>query len=91
MFDGVPNVDLSKVKQLVDDSSSGFKPIVGGFFANGEIGPVGLAGFSTTRETEAHLHSFTTVAAILCEFTSSSDNDSGSDGVAQESPLDAWG
>ena len=82
MYDGVPNVDLSLVKELVEpsgsqetkqqqSSSSSNSNAVGGFFANGEIGPVGLAGFSTTKNTDgkSYLHSFTTVAAILCEYT----------------------
>ena len=90
MFDGVPNVDLSIVKRLVEGPQRG--PVVGGFFANGEIGPVGLAGFSTTKENNgnSHLHSFTTVAAILCEYTTEDSSETG--GTAkEEEALDAWG
>lgn len=89
MFDGVPNVDLSSVKRLVESNERG--PVVGGFFANGEIGPLGLAGFSTTTENNGNsfLHSFTTVAAILCEY--SSMKGSGKEETQTEDSLDAWG
>ncbi|CAB9512866.1 FIST [Seminavis robusta] len=101
MFDGIPNVDLSNVQQLVETTASrprnGDKnddnppPVVAGFFANGEIGPVGLAGFSTTKASNgrAYLHSFTTVAATLCEYTQLAETSSASGG--EESSLDAWG
>ena len=90
MFGGVPNVDLSTVKRLVESPERG--PVVGGFFANGEIGPVGLAGFSTTKENNgnSYLHSFTTVAAILCEYTSGAKSGKG-EVRFEEEPLDAWG
>ena len=89
MFDGVPNVDLSHVRRLVEGPQQG--PVVGGFFANGEVGPVGLAGFSTTKKHNGncYLHSFTTVAAILCEYTTGDDAEVG--GVRKEEPVDAWG
>ena len=90
MFDGVPNVDLSTVKRLVEGPQR--RPVVGGFFANGEIGPVGLAGFSTTMANNgnSHLHSFTTVAAILCEYTTGDISETGVTAKEEES-LDAWG
>mmetsp|Transcript_15931 Transcript_15931/g.23440 ORF Transcript_15931/g.23440 Transcript_15931/m.23440 type:complete len:469 (-) Transcript_15931:364-1770(-) len=59
---GVPNMDLSKIQQLLSGP-------VGGFYANGGIGPVGVAGFCTNKNTTigTHVHGFTTVAALLCE------------------------
>ena len=105
MFDGVPNVDISNVAKLLvqesDGNSEGFasKPLVGGFFANGEIGPVGLAGFSTTQPTDgqSHVHSFTTVAAVLCDCSggnskNGSTEESGEADEEEGSPsMDAWG
>jgi small ligand-binding sensory domain FIST len=95
MFDGVPNVDLSNVQELV---GIGEAPVVAGFFANGEIGPVGLAGFSTTVKDkggqQAYLHSFTTVAATFCEYTTQSASPSVENGngeVGDSSFGDAWG
>jgi len=89
MFAGLPNVDVSNVMRLLESPERG--PVVGGFFANGEIGPVGLAGFSTTVEHSgnSYLHSFTTVAAILCKYTTEDHNRSSRS--AQTESLDAWG
>jgi small ligand-binding sensory domain FIST len=80
LFD-VPNVDLSNIQNLLDGP-------VAGFFANGEIGPVGIAGFSTTN-SKTYLHTFTTVAALLCDYSGS--NDTNSDSAPLEDPVDAWG
>ena len=106
MFDGVPNVDISNVKELVgntgdsgDDFSS--RPVVGGFFANGEIGPVGLSGFSSSSssstmdldDNRTYLHSFTTVAAILCQTEQevSGRSSAAADGSGIQVDIDAWG
>ena len=106
MFDGVPNVDISNVKELVgntgdsgDDFSS--RPVVGGFFANGEIGPVGLSGFSSSSssstmdldDNRTYLHSFTTVAAILCQTDQelSGRSSAAADGSGIQVDIDAWG
>jgi small ligand-binding sensory domain FIST len=80
LFD-VPNVDLSNIQNLLDGP-------VAGFFANGEIGPVGIAGFSTTN-SKTYLHTFTTVAALLCDYSGSKDKYSAS--APLEDPVDAWG
>ena len=80
LFD-VPNVDLSNIQNLLDGP-------VAGFFANGEIGPVGIAGFSTTN-SKTYMHSFTTVAALLCDYSGSNDEESAS--APSEDPVDAWG
>ena len=91
LFDGTPNVDVSNVQQLAPVS-------VAGFFANGEIGPVGLAGFFSTEQSangnQAFLHSFTTIAVVVCEL--SRRNQSQSRNSLQESSVgadldDAWG
>jgi len=81
---------LSNIRELVDD-----RPVVGGFYANGEIGPVGLSGFSTTSKDgngESYVHGFTTVAVLLCEDQLlSSKTDESSTTSKDDSPLDAWG
>jgi small ligand-binding sensory domain FIST len=90
LFGGVPNVDLSYVKQLAGPDVK-----VAGFYANGEIGPVGLAGFSTTRggPTGTFLHGFTTVVALLCERQTTDDVDEESPKAAAKDFFDddAWG
>lgn len=91
LFGGVANVDLESIQKLA--------PVVAGFFANGEIGPVGLAGFESSSssstaspdETTCHLHSFTTVAAILCEYAPQSETSSSVSGLQQGEFGDAWG
>jgi small ligand-binding sensory domain FIST len=80
LFD-VPNVDLSNIQSLLDGP-------VAGFYANGEIGPVGIAGFSTTN-SKTYVHSFTTVAALLCDYSGSNDKNSSS--APLKDPVDAWG
>jgi small ligand-binding sensory domain FIST len=74
---GIPNFDLSNVQELVAQESA-----VGGFFANGEIGPVGVAGFSNTKGG-TYLHGFTTVIALLCDYSATAaPDDSADDGHA---------
>jgi small ligand-binding sensory domain FIST len=47
---------------------------VAGFFANGEIGPVGISGFgSSTALQGTHIHGFTTVVGLFCDFSGSTD------------------
>ena len=53
---GAPNVDLSNIKELVAGP-------IGGFYANGEIGPVGIAGFETTN-SGTYLHGFTAATVV---------------------------
>ena len=73
---GIPNVDITQVQELLNGGP------VAGFYANGEIGPVGISGFNGSGG-ECFLHGFTTVAAILCEYPT--------DKIAQSNSLmDAW-
>lgn len=84
-----PNVDLSQTKLLLDEGGP-----VAGFYANGEIGPVGIAGFSsTTEESGSHIHGFTTVMAYLCDMRSTSNDKKGTQTPASlvDEPADAWG
>jgi len=83
-----PNVDVTQTKELLMIRQDPSGPTtsssrnggnnnnipIAGFFANGEIGPVGLAGFSPTSTSggsvgnhNSYIHGFTTVVAILCE------------------------
>ena len=84
---GDTNVDLTGILSLLnggaasstafenaaigDGSTTCSRPAVGGFYANGEIGPVGIAGFSSQTRlgggSGTHLHGFTTVAAYICD------------------------
>ena len=84
-----PNVDLNQLQDFLGQAP------VGGFFANGEIGPVGISGFSTTN-SESYLHGFTTVAAVLCDFSEDDDTKGSAEDVSSNSnapadELDAWG
>jgi len=86
---GDPGVDLSQTKLLLDDGGP-----VAGFYANGEIGPVGLAGFSPTTDAErrssgsgSHIHGFTTVSAYLCDMSTSVTNDDDDDDTPSRTPL----
>ena len=75
-----PNVDLHHVESLfedqldsdaVNDATKSSIPPIGGFFANGEIGPVGICmGADRENKSKSHLLGFTTVIALLCDFTS---------------------
>jgi small ligand-binding sensory domain FIST len=85
---GYANVDLSHIQELAEGAS------VAGFYANGEIGPVGLAGFSKSNTGGTFLHGFTTVVALLCEFDT--DTSHGAQGIGDvttttdQAPY-AWG
>ncbi|KAL3944111.1 MAG: hypothetical protein SGBAC_001795, partial [Bacillariaceae sp.] len=83
---GVPNMDITNVMEMLPDD----KPVIGGFFANGEIGPVGISGGSASREEkESHLHGFTTVVAMIYENTIQSAE---KDAIGTKDEfLDAWG
>ena len=59
-------------------------PVVGGFFANGEIGPVGISGGSSRQIKPSHVHGFTTVVAVICDKSSVKDNKT-------DEVMDAWG
>jgi small ligand-binding sensory domain FIST len=52
-------------------------PPVAGFFANGEIGPVGIrmGGKNDFTKTNTHLLGFTTVVAMLCDYSVSIQED----------------
>lgn len=73
-----PNVDVSYVSSLFENptdeteegASAAAPPPVAGFFANGEIGPVGVAGFQPHEVIEGtYMHGFTTVVGLLCDFS----------------------
>uniref|UniRef100_A0A7S2N2P5 FIST C-domain domain-containing protein n=1 Tax=Helicotheca tamesis TaxID=374047 RepID=A0A7S2N2P5_9STRA len=91
---GRSNVDLEMIEELVEgavmedddeDEEDVPPPPVAGFFANGEIGPVGLSGFgsssplssssSGTSSSGTHVHGFTAVTAVLCDFSSEQKSD----------------
>ena len=59
-----PNHDVSAIRQSLGDALP-----VGGFFANGEIGPVDTGGLAPPREGAegTQLHGFTSVLALLYE------------------------
>ena len=80
-------MDISNVMEMLP----GDNPVVGGFFANGEIGPVGISGGSAaSREEKAsHLHGFTTVVAMIYEKLGQPAGE-GTAGARDEF-LDAWG
>lgn len=89
---GEPHVDLSHVQELLE----GKEGSIGGFYANGEIGPVGVAGFATTQNSDTYLHGFTTVVALLCDTSNNSDISSSTATTEEEESLsdeqvDAWG
>jgi small ligand-binding sensory domain FIST len=72
---GSPNVDLSYIGSLFDGDPT--KSPVAGFFANGEIGPVGIAGFHEKHVTDGtYMHGFTTVVGLLCDFSTTRSSDS---------------
>ena len=79
-FFSKPNVDLHFAKRLLSSSSQNTTSTpIGGFFANAEIGPVGIRMGAQADHTQNHLHGFATVVAILCDYsnttTSSADFD----------------
>ena len=94
---GSANVDLENISELVGKDA---EHQVGGFFANGELGPVGIAGVGLGHGRKTHIHAFTTIAATICDFScdgggNTSMKDDGDDsggGVGSASDdLLAWG
>jgi len=65
---GSPNVDVTQTSELLGGAYESAPPIAG-MFANGEIGPVGISGFGPDSNTASHVHGFTTVIGLLCEFS----------------------
>ena len=99
---GVPNMDVSQVVDMLP----GERPaVVGGFFANGEIGPIGLSGGGGRRRRRGqsdsilkptHLHGFTTVVSIIYEKTGDDGTTTSSNTISpaedgSNNSLDAWG
>ena len=78
-----PDVDVSYVGSLFENTHADgtddpiSPPPVAGFFANGEIGPVGVAGFQAHEVIEGtYMHGFTTVVGLLCDFSPSTSDPS---------------
>mmetsp|Transcript_26752 Transcript_26752/g.54736 ORF Transcript_26752/g.54736 Transcript_26752/m.54736 type:complete len:533 (-) Transcript_26752:63-1661(-) len=96
---GTPNYDIVQAGELLEIPGSSGNSVAGsksnadcmsaiaGFFANGEIGPVGISGFgsSSLSPSQTHMHGFTTVVAILCHFDCQEKSQNG--GLEEES---AW-
>jgi len=88
---GSSGVDLANVGELVGgEDDDGEQPAVGGFFANGEIGPVGVAGVGLGSGKQTHIHAFTTIAATICDF-SSLEGAVASEGEQDVEDISAWG
>jgi small ligand-binding sensory domain FIST len=100
-FYGAPDVDLKKVEELFDDKDYG-SPIAG-FFANGEIGPVGIRSAEMAAKDQEQsdktcshtfLHGFTTVVAMLCDYsetsTSSTRNELSACSIIMNDSGDTW-
>ena len=87
-FFGEKNVDLGRTKSLLESDGP-----VAGFYAGGEIGPVGLAGFTEGSNSGSHIHGFTTVVAYLCDTNSVATNDNEPQTVLSPMADDpsAWG
>lgn len=112
---GRPNVDLGLVQGLLASSSKDgmdtsktepsspdkeYEHPIAGFFANGEIGPVGIQmGFGSkssgnipgsSLKSTTHLHGFTTIVCLLCEYHATEEHSmiGASNGISIE---DAWG
>ena len=86
---GSLNVDVGCVTGLLQDIDN---PAIGGFYANGEIGPTGIAGVGIGPKA-THMHGFTTVACTIVDFSddsSSSSSVNAADVVATRDE-DAWG
>ena len=114
-FFNAPNVDLKKVEALFQDgggASTGNEatksdtepssPPIAGFFANGEIGPVGIrmaemnAKSHKRSDGSSHgtfLHGFTTVVALLCDY-SETESSLPAEGLSSDTIIstmdDAW-
>lgn len=67
-----------------DDEMEKVSPIAG-FFANGEIGPVGISGFDSKTKQGTHIHGFTTVIGLLCDYCYNTQNNSSSSQSSGES------
>ena len=101
LFGGTPNVDIDCYKKLLlgdddlDDTGTVAAAAVGGFYANGELGPVGLGGFAGSSENSpAFMHAFTTVVGIISEVAIVDDNhelDEAKVSGASDGVVDAWG
>lgn len=98
---GSPNVDVGCVKGLFsqdvdnDDDESKVPPAIGGFYANGEIGPTGIAGVGIAPKA-THMHGFTTVACTIVDFSRDSLPSSSAAGAEDANMMsqvdnDAWG
>ena len=83
---GVSNVDVANVADLLrgeDDDMA-----IAGFFANGELGPVGISGVGIDAK-QSQIHGFTTVAATICDFSSTTSDTSSASSSRNEDT--AWG
>jgi small ligand-binding sensory domain FIST len=89
LFGGTPNVDIECYKKLLGDESVA----VGGFYANGELGPVGLGGFEgSSSYSPSFMHAFTTVVGIISEVAVAEDGlDDAEMAGASDDVVDAWG
>ena len=65
--------------------SGGGQLAIGGFFGNGEIGPIGVKGVTKGKEASAYMHGFTSVIAIVYDMTTTSST---ADTSADPPPLD---
>jgi small ligand-binding sensory domain FIST len=66
------NVDLHHAQQLLQRQSNNQNravPPIGGFFANAEIGPIGIRMGAQADRTKPYLHGFASVVAILCDYS----------------------
>jgi small ligand-binding sensory domain FIST len=82
---GVPNMDITNIMEMLP----GEHPVIGGFFANGEIGPIGISGGSSHETKPSHVHGFTTVVATIYR-KGNAESDEGVAAIKDEI-LDAWG
>jgi len=87
---GRPNVDIDCVKGLLQQQEDDNAAAIGGFFANGEIGPIGIAGVGITSKV-THMHGFTTVACTITDFSvPMTSHQVGATATSQEDDS-AWG
>ena len=66
---GNSNVDINYIKGLLKEDDN--PAAIAGFFANGEIGPTGVAGVGIVSKA-THMHGFTTVACTINDFSAAS-------------------
>ena len=67
--------------------------VIAGFYANGEIGPTGIAGVGIASKT-THMHGFTTVACTINDFSNAqptSLRDQVEANTSHEDDSSAWG